>query len=66
MDARYATVGFDDPSNRSVSASPTADSPIPVIRTLLETIASPVCASSSGTIVPVIISTISSGTPGTA
>jgi hypothetical protein len=66
-DARNAIVGFVEPSNRSSTCSASADSPIPAARRIFErTTVPPLIAASSGRIVPSIISTISSGTPGIA
>ncbi len=66
-DARYATLGLDDASNRSRSRSATLDSPRLADRSVRDTIvAGPASAASSGRIVPSIISSISTGTPGTA
>ncbi len=66
-DARNAIVGFAEPENRSSTRSARADSPIPAHRSTRDrTTASPASDASSGRIVPSIISTISSGTPGTA
>ena len=63
--ARYATVGFVEPWNRSSSSSAIFDSAIPTHRSVREISAEgPARADSSGRTVPSIISRISAGTPG--
>ena len=66
-EARYATVGLEDVRNRSSSISATFDSAMPVARIVRDTRAArPASPASSGRMVPLIISRISAGTPGTA